>query len=73
MFGIMREKRLIATYPGIMIDIAGFCHPDNRMNKKVGLVFLDSAKSQFIMRPVHRVSGLKGDDLSPSETRKFIS
>ena len=56
-----------------MVEFPGLGHPYDGMNEKVGLDLLGRAQRELVMRAMHRVSCLKGHDLTPPEAGKLFS
>jgi hypothetical protein len=65
--GVLLYQVLVATDARVMVHVSGLGHADYRLDKEVGLYLTRSAEGNLLMRPVHRVTGLEGDYLSPSE------
>ena len=49
-----------------MVDVARLGHADDRVDEQVGFFFLGGAERELVVRAVHRVAGLEGDDLPPA-------
>ena len=73
MFWIMCEQRLVAAYSGVVVNVTGLGHAHNGMDQQVGLMLLDCPQCKLIMRPVHGVSGLKSDYISPSQAAELVT
>ena len=54
-----------------MIDIAGFCHADNRVYQQICLGFFSGTKRKFLMGAVQWVAGLKSDNFAPAKLAKI--
>ena len=50
-----------------MVDVTGLGEADDRVDKDIGLALAGGADSELTVSTVHRVAGLEGDDLAPSE------
>ena len=71
--GVSREKCLVDTNSGEMIDISRLRKADNRMDEDIGLAGTSSTNSQFSVGSVHRVSGLEGNNFRPAKLVKVKS
>ena len=56
-----------------MVDVAGLGHADHRMEQQVGLGELRRALGQLLVRAMHRVAGLEGDDARPAPALEFLA
>jgi hypothetical protein len=61
--GVSREKCLVHTDSGEMVDISRLCKTDNRVDEDIGLAGTSSTNSQLSVSSVHGISGLEGNDL----------
>ena len=61
---------LVTTYSRVVIHITGFSDTDNRLNQQIGFQLASSAESNFLVSAMHRVSSLKGHDLTPAQLAK---
>ncbi len=50
-----------------MVDVARPRHADHRMQEQIALALARRTEREFLVRAVHRVSGLERDDLAPAE------
>ena len=64
---VLRHDSLIHTHTGVMVDVTGLGEADDRVDKDIGLALAGGADSELTVSTVHRVAGLEGDDLAPSE------
>ena len=64
-FGIAVHERLVATHPGHGVDVAGLGHPHHRVEEQRRPGRLGGLAGQLEMGPVHRVTGVEGDDAVP--------
>ena len=49
-----------------MIYIAGIGETDNRVDQQICFLIASSPECQLLMRAVHRVARLEGNDLAPA-------
>ena len=63
---IVGHERLVAADAGVVVDVARLRHADDRMDEQIGPFFFGGAERQLVVRAVHRVAGLEGDDLASS-------
>ncbi len=66
LLGVELEDVLVAADPGEMVDVPRLGGADHRVDQQVGLGHLRRAVGQLLVRPVHRIAGLEGDDPRPS-------
>ena len=69
--GIVFHDGLVAPDAGIVVHIPRLGHSDHRMNEEAGMKLLHGAESQFMMRPVYGIPGLKGDHALPARGRNM--
>src|SRR5579872_2297950 len=69
--GEFRKQQLVATYPREVVDVAGFGHPDRRMDKQVGFDLFGGAEGQLHVGAMHWVTSLKGDHAAPTQPGKL--
>ena len=67
---ILLEHVLVTAHAREMINVAGLGHADHRLNQQIGFDVPCGAESQFLMRPVQRIAGLKRNDLAPAQFAK---
>ncbi len=72
-FRVVGHQRLVAADSGVVIDVARFGHSNDRVNEQIGIRLFGRAQGQFLMRPMHRVSGLESDNFVPTMLGKFLS
>ena len=65
--GVSRQKSLVNTDTGEVVDITGLGQAHNGVDQDVGAVRPGGADSQFTVSAVHGVSGLESDDSGPAE------
>ena len=65
--GVLGHDSLVDSNSRIVVDVTGFCQPDDGVDENVGLAFARSSDSQFPMCTMHRIPSLESDDLTPSE------
>src|SRR5258705_257838 len=65
--GVLGHDGLVHPDTGVMIDVARFCQAHYGVDEDVGLALARSSNGKFPVRTVHRIPGLEGDDLAPSE------
>ena len=58
----VRLQRLVAAYPGVVIDVARLGHTNYGVKQKIGLVLECGAQGQLPVCPVHWIARLKGRD-----------
>src|SRR3954451_14465367 len=56
-----------------MVDIARLRHADDGMDEQVSSLFLRGTERKLVMRTVHRIAGLEGDDLRPASLAEFFT
>ena len=66
LLGIALDDQLVAAGAREVIDVAGHGHAHDRMDEQVGLGALSRPIGHLLVRPVHRVPGLEGDDPGPA-------
>ncbi len=64
---ILIQHRLVTAHAGKVIDVAGFCHANNRVDQQVCLRLAGGPEGQFLMRTVQGIACLEGDNLAPAE------
>ena len=65
------EQQFIAADAREVVDVARLGHSNGGMKQQVRFYLLRGAESEFLVRAMHGISGLKGDHSPPAETRKF--
>lgn len=65
--GIRGHESLIGSDTSVVIDISGLGKTDNGVDEDVCSSLTGSSDGELSVGPVHRVSGLESDNLSPGE------
>ena len=61
------QQRLVAAHPRVVIDVPRLGHPHDGVDQQVRLRLLGRAQGQLLVGAVHRVAGLEGDHLRPTQ------
>ena len=64
--GVVLLDRLVAANACVVVHVARLGHPDDRMDQQVRLQVFRGPEGQFLMRAVHGIACLKGNDLAPT-------
>src|SRR6266513_4747166 len=67
----LRQDELIAADPRKVVYITRSGDSDGGMDQQAGLHLFGCLKSEFHVRAVHGIPGLKAYDAAPAETREF--
>ena len=67
---VVLEHVLVAAHARVVIDVARPRHADHGMQQQVGLALARRAEGELLVRAVHGVAGLEGDDLAPAKLAK---
>ena len=65
--GVSRQKSLVDTDTGEVVNVTGLGHTNDGVDKDVGLLRSGSADRQLTVSTVHGVTGLESDNLLPAE------
>lgn len=65
--GVSRQKSLVDTDTGEMVNVTGLGHANDGVDEHVGLLGSGSADRQLTVSTVHGVTGLESDNLLPAE------
>ena len=69
---VVRHEGLVAADARVVVDVARLGHADDRVDEQVRAFFLRGAERELVVRAVHRVAGLEGDDLASSRACRTL-
>ena len=73
MFCGSATSSLVAADAGVVVDVARLGHADDRVDEQVGSIFFRGTERELVVRAVHWVAGLEGDDLGPAELGELFA
>ena len=71
--GVSGHETLVDAYTGVVVDVTGLSHTDDRVNEHVSLALTGSTDGELTMSAVHWVSGLESNNLPPGDLVKVLS
>ena len=69
--GYLLRQKLVAADAREVVHVAGLCHAHRGVKQKIGFNLLGRAERKFLVRAMHGIARLEGNDPAPAQAREL--